>query len=163
MGLTGSIDRLKHRWKNQSPILSKSRNQNWGITVTLILKIFDTRHQRVQRSSLVAYWLLVPGDVVHFDQQTGACYFLHFLIFFPVLTEKDGKTCFCAKKWFRPANGMWSTRLLVEGVRSTHTEIVESNQISKRVSKVKCIFVHTEIMQDNNNEVTHSIYRQIIK
>ena len=48
-------------------------------------------------------------------------------------------------------------------VRSTHTEIVESNQISKRVSKVKCIFVHTEIMQDNNNEVTHSIYRQIIK
>ena len=34
-------------------------------------------------------------------------------------------------------------------VRSTHTEIVESNQISKRVSKVKCIFGHTEIMQDD--------------
>ena len=29
-------------------------------------------------------------------------------------------------------------------VRSTHTEIVESNQISKRVSKVKRIFGHTE-------------------
>ena len=38
-----------------------------------------------------------------------------------------------------------------QDVRSTHTEIVESNQMSKRVSRVKCIFV-TQILCKIRNE-----------